>query len=442
MQAILRAPVDLLWNGGIGTYVKASTETQRRRRRQGQRRDPGRRRRAARARSSARAATSASPSSAGSSARAHGGRHQHRRHRQLGRRRHLRPRGQHQDPARPGRSRAGDLTAQAAQRAAGRDDRRGRRAGAARQLRAERRCSATRARRPHSMLPVHQRLIRDAGARAASSTARSSSCRPTREIDARLAAGRRADLAGVRGAGRLRRRSTLEHELLDDRAARRAVVPARRCAGYFPPPLRERFADRLDGHPLRREIITTVVVNDMVNRGGITFVFRAVEETGADAGRGRARVRGGARGVRPADVLGAGRGAGQPWCRPTAQTRAATSSAGGCSTGRPAGCCRPRAPLSTSPAEIERLRGRCRALLPQIPDMLRGVERERLQRRTAELVDAGRAGGPGRARPRRCSTRFGLLDVVELAQRTGEPAERGRRGSTSRCPSASRSTSC
>ena len=27
MSAILRAPVDLLWNGGIGTYVKASSET-------------------------------------------------------------------------------------------------------------------------------------------------------------------------------------------------------------------------------------------------------------------------------------------------------------------------------------------------------------------------------------------------------------------------------
>src|SRR5690606_38817280 len=27
MRAVLRAPVDLLWNGGIGTYVKASTET-------------------------------------------------------------------------------------------------------------------------------------------------------------------------------------------------------------------------------------------------------------------------------------------------------------------------------------------------------------------------------------------------------------------------------
>ena len=27
ISAILKAPVDLLWNGGIGTYVKASTET-------------------------------------------------------------------------------------------------------------------------------------------------------------------------------------------------------------------------------------------------------------------------------------------------------------------------------------------------------------------------------------------------------------------------------
>ena len=27
MRAILAAPVDLLWNGGIGTYVKASSES-------------------------------------------------------------------------------------------------------------------------------------------------------------------------------------------------------------------------------------------------------------------------------------------------------------------------------------------------------------------------------------------------------------------------------
>ena len=34
-------------------------------------------------------------------------------------------------------------------------------------------------------------------------------------------------------------------------------------------------------HPLHREIITTAVVNDMVDRSGITFLFRLNEETGA-----------------------------------------------------------------------------------------------------------------------------------------------------------------
>ena len=53
-------------------------------------------------------------------------------------------------------------------------------------------------------------------------------------------------------------------------------------AGYFPKPIAERFADDLAHHPLHREIVTTVVVNDMINRSGTTFVHRAVEETGAE----------------------------------------------------------------------------------------------------------------------------------------------------------------
>jgi glutamate dehydrogenase len=51
--------------------------------------------------------------------------------------------------------------------------------------------------------------------------------------------------------------------------------------GYFPVPLRERFADRMRAHRLHREIITTAVVNDMVDRSGITFAFRLNEDTGA-----------------------------------------------------------------------------------------------------------------------------------------------------------------
>ena len=54
---------------------------------------------------------------------------------------------------------------------------------------------------------------------------------------------------------------------------------------YFPAPLRERYADRIPDHPLRREIITTMVANSMVNSGGISFVHRVVEETGASMAR-------------------------------------------------------------------------------------------------------------------------------------------------------------
>ncbi|MCU1515631.1 MAG: glutamate dehydrogenase, partial [Pseudarthrobacter sp.] len=50
---------------------------------------------------------------------------------------------------------------------------------------------------------------------------------------------------------------------------------------YFPQQLRERFDAELDTHPLRREIIATVVANDMINMGGITFAFRTIEETSA-----------------------------------------------------------------------------------------------------------------------------------------------------------------
>jgi glutamate dehydrogenase len=50
---------------------------------------------------------------------------------------------------------------------------------------------------------------------------------------------------------------------------------------YFPAPLRARFADRMESHPLRREIITTSVVNEMIDTSGTTFLFRLIEETGA-----------------------------------------------------------------------------------------------------------------------------------------------------------------
>ena len=67
----------------------------------------------------------------------------------------------------------------------------------------------------------------------------------------------------------------LSSSLPDDPYLRRVLD------AYFPAPLRARFADRMMTHRLRREIITTSVVNEMVDTSGSTFLFRLIEETGA-----------------------------------------------------------------------------------------------------------------------------------------------------------------
>jgi glutamate dehydrogenase len=52
-------------------------------------------------------------------------------------------------------------------------------------------------------------------------------------------------------------------------------------ASYFPEPVVERFGDLLSTHPLRREIVATIVTNDVINSMGSTFVARMAAETGA-----------------------------------------------------------------------------------------------------------------------------------------------------------------
>src|SRR5699024_418020 len=53
-------------------------------------------------------------------------------------------------------------------------------------------------------------------------------------------------------------------------------------AEYFPTPVRERFAEALEAHPLRENLIVNEVANSMINRGGMTVPCRAMDETGAD----------------------------------------------------------------------------------------------------------------------------------------------------------------
>ncbi|MGO4302514.1 NAD-glutamate dehydrogenase [Cupriavidus sp. RAF12] len=50
-------------------------------------------------------------------------------------------------------------------------------------------------------------------------------------------------------------------------------------ADYFPQPLRQRHAETMQRHPLRREILATHLTNMLVNRIGATFVHHLMEET-------------------------------------------------------------------------------------------------------------------------------------------------------------------
>ncbi len=57
---------------------------------------------------------------------------------------------------------------------------------------------------------------------------------------------------------------------------------AGRLPGYFPAPLRDGFSPEIRGHQLRREIVTTMLVNNVVDTGGITFAYRVSEDAGVD----------------------------------------------------------------------------------------------------------------------------------------------------------------
>ena len=191
MKAILQAPVDLLWNGGIGTYVKSSDETHA---------DAGDKANDA-IRVDGRELRARCVGEGGNLGLTQlgrieyaelrrgpaGRRHQHRLHRQLRRRRHLRPRGEHQDPARPGRRRRRPHR-EAAQPPAGRDDRRGRRRWC---------CATTTSRTSPSPTPPPTRRRCSTSTRtgcgpwrsAACSTASWRACRTSREVRRRIDRG-------------------------------------------------------------------------------------------------------------------------------------------------------------------------------------------------------------------------------------------------------------
>ncbi|MDQ6851319.1 MAG: NAD-glutamate dehydrogenase [Actinomycetota bacterium] len=186
----------------------------------------------------------------------------------------------------------------------------------------------------------------------------------------------------------------------------------RALAEYFPQRIRERFAADLAAHPLHREIITTVVVNDMINRSGTTFVHRAIEETGAEV----AQI------VRAYSVVREIFGLPALWADiealdnvvPTSAQHAAYQEIRRLIDRATRWFVDVRFPISDVAAEIERFGPTMRDLRPRIAELVRGAEladiRSESQRLTGLGLPAELAG-----RLAELLSAFLLLDVVEIA---------------------------
>ncbi|HEY5378164.1 MAG TPA: NAD-glutamate dehydrogenase [Pseudolabrys sp.] len=75
---------------------------------------------------------------------------------------------------------------------------------------------------------------------------------------------------------------TLYSELLNSNVPDDPYL-GRELGRYFPKEMSERYPDALHAHRLRREIIATQLTNSMINRGGATLIVRIADQTGATA---------------------------------------------------------------------------------------------------------------------------------------------------------------
>jgi glutamate dehydrogenase len=264
------------------------------------------------------------------------------------------------------------------------------------------------------LLPVHRRMLAD--------------LERTGALDRSLAAlpadDELTERAAVRGVGltapefavllahvkNVLKEEVVGSDLPDDSWTHEVLVD------YFPSPLAQRYADQMASHRLHREIVSLVLVNDVVNRGGTSFVFRAVEETGAS----------------PADVLRAFVivrevfGLRELWAAVEAldgQVPIAAQTVGYLATRRLIDRAvrwllqNRRSPLDV-PGETGALQPGVSRLLPQLGNLICGVERDALRAHTEALVGQG---VPAEVADwtARVNYGFGLLDVVEAAAKAG-----------------------
>ena len=196
-------------------------------------------------------------------------------------------------------------------------------------------------------------------------------------------------------------------------------VFARRLPRYFPSPLRDRFGPAIRSHQLRREIVTTMLVNDLVDTAGISYDYRIAEDIGVspvDA-------------VRTYAATDAIFGVGQLWHsiraaelpiavsdHMTLDTRRLIDRAGRWLLNY-----RPQ-PLAVG-AEINRFAEKVAALTPRMAEWLRGDDKAIVEKEAGEFVAQG-ASDDLAYMVATGLYRYSLLDIIDVADIDDrEPAE-------------------
>jgi glutamate dehydrogenase len=190
-------------------------------------------------------------------------------------------------------------------------------------------------------------------------------------------------------------------------------VFASRLPEYFPKPLRDRFTPEIRTHQLRREIVTTMLINDLVDAAGISYAFRIAEDVG----------------VRPVDAIrtyvatDAIFGIDHAWRRiraanlpvalsdrMTLDTRRLIDRAGRWLLNY-----RPQ-PLAVG-AEINRFAAKVKALTPRMSEWLRGDDKAIVEKEAGEFIALG---SPADLAYRVAAGlyRFSLLDIIDIGDIT------------------------
>jgi glutamate dehydrogenase len=211
---------------------------------------------------------------------------------------------------------------------------------------------------------------------------------------------------------------TLKDELLETDLPDQEVF-ASKLPRYFPSQLQDRCGPAIRSHQLRREIVTTMLVNDLVDTAGISYDYRITQDTGV----------GPVDAVRTYAATDAIFGIGQLWHsiraadlpiavsdEMTLDTRRLIDRAGRWLLNY-----RPQ-PLAVG-AEINRFARNVAALTPRMSEWLRGDDRAIVEKEAAEFVRQGASADLG-YKVAAGLYRYSLLDIIDIADiEDREPAE-------------------